>query len=154
MRTPRKEVAPKTFGAKVEILTAIPGSTVTCAHLWLLRPPDGVTHSGVWGVVAAAAIAAMHSGRKNLVRLHLKQEELVGVGQTVMTDFFPIVSGSPLPSVMQRATRWAAAWFWCLLQDFTCSQRGIPSQWAEGLPANHPFIMMSGSPPALSVHLI
>ena len=53
------------------------GGAISCADIWLLRPPPGVTHSGVWGMVAAAAIAAMHYGGKNLI-LHLGREELGG----------------------------------------------------------------------------
>lgn len=134
-------VAGAVIGEINKVLPA--GVTVTCADLWLLRPPSGVSHSGVWGVVAAAAIAAMHSGRKNLIRLHLRQTQLVGVGQTLITTFFPTVAGTPPPTVLQRATRWAAAWFWCLLQDFACIQNGIPPGWGAGPPATHPFLAVA-----------
>ena len=71
--------------------------------------PPGVSHSGVWGVVAAAAIAAMHYGRKNLIRLHLGREELRGAGQTLITSYFPHVSGPSQPTVLQCAERGAVA---------------------------------------------
>ena len=131
-----------------EIRRVLPGVTITCAHIWLLRPPTSSIHSGVWGVVAAAAIAAMHSGRKNLIRLHLRREELIGAGQTVITAFFPISAGTPPPTVMQRATRWASAWFWCLLQDFACIHSGVPPGWGTGPPADHPFLAVDATSPA------
>ncbi len=115
----------------------LPGVTVTCKHIRLLHPSTSTSHSGVWGVVAAAA---MHSGRKNLIRLHLRREELIGAGQTVITAFFPILTGTPPPTVMQRATRWASAWFWCLLQDFACIHSGVPPGLGTGPLADHPFL--------------
>jgi hypothetical protein len=132
-----------------EIRRALPGVTVTCAHIWLLCPSDGVTHDGVWVVVAAAALAAMHSGRKNLIRLHLHQMELVGAGQTLITNYFTTVAGTPPPTVMQRATRWASVWFWCLLQDFVSIHSGVPRGWGAGPPAAPPFLVTdTTSPPA------
>jgi hypothetical protein len=123
-----------------EIRRILPGTTIKCEHIWLLRPPRGDLHSGAWGVVAAAAIAAMHSGRKNLIRLHLHQQQLVPPGQTLITTYFPVTIGAPPPSVMQRATRWAVAWFWCLLQDFASIHSDIPKGWGAGPPATHPFL--------------
>jgi hypothetical protein len=132
-----------------EIQRALPGVAVKCSHIWLLHPPNNTIHPGVWGVVAAAAIAAMHSGRKNLIRLHLRKEELVGSGQTVMTAFFPSLTGGQATpqTVLQRASRWATAWFWCLLQDFACLHSSIPSGWGAGPPTNHPFLAVDTSLP-------
>jgi hypothetical protein len=90
--------------------------------------------------VAAAAIAAMSFGRKNLIRLHLGQQEELGEGQTLITDYFPVVAGAPPTTILQRACHRAAAWFWCLLQDFTSLQSGIPTAWGAGPPPTHPFL--------------
>jgi hypothetical protein len=128
-----------------EINRALPtGVSITCANIWLLQPPTGVSHPGVWGVVAAAAIAAMHTGRKNLIRLHLDQEPQ-GTGQTLITNFFTMVVGTPPPTVMQRATRWAAAWFWCLLQDFASIHSRVPTRWGSGPHSSHPFLATNAS---------
>jgi len=128
-----------------EIRRALPGSTVTCAHVWLLRPPSGVAHSGVWGVVAAAALAAMLSGRKNFIRLHLQRREAVGRGQTILDDYYPHVAGAPEPTTIERATRWAAAWFWTLLTDFASSNNNLPPDWGAGPPADHPFLAVDAA---------
>ena len=128
-----------------ELRRALPGTTITRAHLWLLRPPREGLHPGVWGVVVAAAVAAMHTGRKNLIRLHLQQQQLVAPGQTLITAYFPVTIGAPPPTVMERATRWAAAWFWCLLQDFASLHNSVPKAWGGGPPADHPFLATDAS---------
>jgi hypothetical protein len=145
---------PVAEAVKDEIRRSLPPpATVRCSNLWLLRPPSGISHAGVWGVVAAAAIAAMSFGRKNLIRLHLRQLEELGEGQTLITDYFPVVSGAPPVTTLERACRRAAAWFWCLLQDFASLQSGIPSAWGAGPPSHHPFLGVdtSSSQPRLIV---
>jgi hypothetical protein len=136
-----------------EINRALLGGDVTCANVWLLSPPPGISHSGVWGVVAAAAIAAMHSGRRNLIRLHLAREELVGVGQTLITSYFPVVAGAPPPTALQRASRRAVAWFWCLLQDFASLHTSVPMGWGAGPPATHPFLAVDATSRRIVVRL-
>lgn len=87
---------PVAEAVKDEIRRSLPPpGTLSCANLWLLQPPSGIAHAGVWGVVAAAAIAAMSYGRKNLIRLHLGQLEELGEGQTLITNYFPVVAGAP-----------------------------------------------------------
>jgi len=115
-----------------------PPGVVTCANLWLLRPPAGV-QDGVWGVVATAAIAAINSGRKNLVRLHLGQVNSIPPGQTLITAYLPTIAGTQPPTCLQRATHKAAAWFWALLQDFASLQTRMPEGWGSTLPSAHPF---------------
>ena len=127
------------------------GGAIACADIWLLRPPQGVSHLGVWGVVAAAAIAAMHYGRKNLIRLHLGREELRGAGQTLITSFFPHISGPSQPTVLQCATRGAVAWFWVLLQDFAFLNPTIPRGWGNGPPADHPFLATDAASPQAQI---
>ena len=101
---------------------------------------------GVWGVVATAAIAAINYGRKNLIRLHLGRQEALGAGQTVMTDFFPVLAGGQPATVLERASRKAAAWFWVLLQDFVSRQgQGVPRGWGVGPPAGHPFLALDAA---------
>ena len=114
-------------------------------------PPPGVSHSGVWGVVAAAAIAAMHYGRKNLIRLHLGREELRGAGQTLITSYFPHVSGPSQPTVLQCAERGAVAWFWVLLQDFAFLNTSAPRGWGNSPPADHPFLATDASSPLAQI---
>jgi len=114
-----------------------PGS-LPCSALWLLRAPVGVPHQGVWEVVGAAAIAAMSYGRKLLIRLHLGREPLPH-GQTRLTDFGFTIGGLR-PSVLQRASRKAVAWFWCILQDFVSGQDGVPPSWGPGPTVSHPFM--------------
>lgn len=140
---------PVAMAVTAEILRSLPSpATLTCAHVWLLRPPSSSVHAGVWGVVAAAAIAAMSFGRKNLIRLHLRQQEELGAGQTLITDYFPVVAGAPPASILDRACRRAAGWFWCLLQDFASLQPDIPSGWGAGPLSSHPFLVVDSSAPS------
>ena len=132
---------PVAEAVKDEIRRSLPPpGTLSCANLWLLQPPSGIAHAGVWGVVAAAAIAAMSYGRKNLIRLHLGQLEELGEGQTLITNYFPVVAGAPPATILERACHRAAAWFWCLLQDFASLQLDVPLEWGAGPPSSHPFL--------------
>jgi hypothetical protein len=90
----------------------------------------------------------MSFGRKNLIRLHLRQQEELGAGQTLITDYFPVVAGAPPASILDRACRRAAGWFWCLLQDFASLQPDIPSGWGAGPLSSHPFLVVDSSAPS------
>ena len=139
---------PVAAAVTAELRRSLPApGPLTCAHLWLLRPPTSTNQAGVWGVVAAAANAAMSFWRKNHIRLHLRQQEELGEGQTLITDFFPVVAGAPGPTTLDRACRRAAAWFWCLLQDFASLQTDLPSEWGAGPPSTHPFLIVDTSAP-------
>ena len=138
-------------------LGADPGSTLwppppTCAEVWLLQPP-GTLRRDVWSVVCAAALEAMASGRRTLWALHKGQQ--VDSSQTHITDYFLPLEGDiqqPL-NITQRASRKAAARFWCLLQDFVWLQQ-VPEGW-EGVPSDHPFIGVEEvhGVPKLCLHL-
>ena len=61
-------------------------------------------------------------------------EEEEEEGQTLITDLFPTLAraagppGPPVPApvtVVQRAQLRAAAWFWCILQDFVLCTSGL-----------------------------
>ena len=114
--------------------------TLECQHLWLLSPPHPSIHDGVWSVIATAAIAAMDSARRYMIKLHLNRDP-----QRLITDFFrpsgtllrPFVSHAPLA----RASRFAVYRFWALVRDFADLNPHIPSHWRalDKLPG-HPFL--------------
>jgi hypothetical protein len=130
--------------AVVSELAAVLPPTVAlkCAHVWLLDSPSPAQAlPKVWALACMVAIEAMSFGRKALWALHY--EELgrgpVDEAQTLITDHFPVVDGaSPTVSIVQRASRKAAAWFWCLLQDFV-SLQDVPPSWGD-VPTSHPFV--------------
>jgi hypothetical protein len=133
-----------------ELQSALPAgcAPLTRAHLWLLRAPPGV-HPGVWGVVCAAALEAMERGRCALWRAR-ESEVRLATSQKRITDYFPRLGapagGAPLTAV-QRAQRVAAAWLWCLLQDFVslhdCAGGSVLLGRWPGLAAAHPFVFFA-----------
>ncbi len=52
--------------------------SLACPHVWLLQPPTPHVVPGVWGVVCAAAVAAMDTGRKAMCRLQLAARQQPG----------------------------------------------------------------------------
>jgi hypothetical protein len=125
-----------------ELSTALPASVcVECADVWLLRSPlNAGVHAGVWALVCMVALAAMAFGRKLLWALSLGEDDARDSSQSLITDFFPLLSGSRPPvSLVQRASRKAAAQFWVLLQDFVAVQE-IPSGWGTEVAPDHPFV--------------
>jgi hypothetical protein len=141
-----------------EIRRALPlGTDISCAHLWLLRHPGGVSHDGVWGVVATAALAAMHSGRKYLISLHLNSRLPTVPGQALITSYFAPTSPAPTspPTALLRASQWVKGRFWCLLEDFAFVNATIPTAWGAGPPTDHPFLATTApthGTPRLMVH--
>ena len=130
-----------------ELASALPaGITISCANIWLLQAPDnGGLHADVWALVCMVAIEAMFFGRKAMWAMHLEDSDQLEIGQALITDFFPIVSGGdPSLSVVERASRKAAAWFWCMLQDFVCLGQ---APWKpEVVGSSHPFLgFMAGT---------
>ena len=129
-----------------ELLSALPAQAqLVCADVWLMRPPAGV-YAGVWGLVCAAAVEAMEFGRKLAWALDLGGAAAPGgPSQTLITSFFPRVSvgDSPPSAVVQRAARKAAAWFWCLIQDFVSLQR-VPVDWLSKMGPTHAFVGVTG----------
>ena len=133
-----------------EINKALPtawGVTIKCHHLWLLSSPHPLLHKGVWSIVAASALAAIDSGRRRLIKIHLQQAS--GTHQTLITDFFTPVNSVPLDapptqaSPLERSQRYSSARFWCLLQDFSDLHRQqIPHAWFPFhlLAGDHPFL--------------
>ena len=132
--------------------------SLTCAHVWLLRPPPDVC-PWVWPVVCAAALEAMERGRK--VLWAAAADDLPD-GQTHIEDFFPPVArpagadelprpgvGAPITAVV-RAQRRAAAWFWCIIQDFV-SLHKTSDLWGWAVPSDHPFMGHHGT--QLELHL-
>ena len=129
-----------------ELAKCLPGVCVTCADVWLLQPPAGAhVNSKVWALVAMVALHAMAHGRR--VMWARWQEDIGPANQTLITDFFPVVSGRHQQhddvDVAQRhaacAARNAAVWFWCLLQDFVRLQV-VPGEWLGVVPPDHPFV--------------
>lgn len=116
----------------VALAAALPASlciTLECRHLWLLSPPHPSLHADVWSVIATAAIAAMESARRYMVKVHLNHD----YSQQLITNFFrpsdpshpPLVNVSPL----SRASRFAVFRFWALIRDFVDLNTLIPSHW-------------------------
>jgi hypothetical protein len=125
-----------------ELATALPAcERVECADVWLLRGPlNAGVHAEVWALVCMVALEAMAFGRKALWAISRGEDDTRDAGQTRITDFFHVVSGHrPSVSVVQRASRKAAAMFWCLLQDFVAVQE-VPAWWGSEVGPDHPFV--------------
>jgi hypothetical protein len=138
-----------------EMLSALPANTqIKCADLWLLRPPGaGALHAEIWALVCMVALEAMDYGRRAMWAMHLQGRESaarVGLEWHQITDFYPIdyistregprEAGAEPPGVIQRASRKAAAMFWCLLQDFvSMTSEFVPSKWMVVNP-DHPYM--------------
>jgi hypothetical protein len=86
----------------------------------------------------------MAFGRRALWAM-TKEEEgaagLVDATQTLITDYFPLLSpvAAPPATALQRAERAAAATFWCILQDVVGLQ-SMPAGWEAAVSAAHPFV--------------
>jgi hypothetical protein len=130
--------------AVVSELAAVlpPAVTLKCAHVWLLdSPAPSQAIPKVWALACMVAIEAMSFGRKALWALHYEEvgQSPVDGAQTLITDHFQVVvGGRPTVSIVQRASRRAVAWFWCLLQDFVALQ-DVPLSWGD-VPSSHPFV--------------
>ena len=104
-----------------------PSPPICGADIWLLRvPPSLSLHPGIWAFVCMVAIHAMERGRRCLWRTVLGQHP---------------AAGADLAAAVQQASRAAAAWFWCLLQDFVDLQQ-VPDTWG-GSARRHPFISVT-----------
>ena len=122
------------------IASALPPGArhLQCADVWLLRPPAGSgVDQRVWALVSMVAVEAMQVGRKAMWSMHAK-ESSPEVTQTLITDYFPVLSvGGVAPlSLIARASRFAVARFWSLLQDFALVGQ---APWSGDLDASHPF---------------
>ena len=156
---------PIAAAVRATLSSALPPSTpLPCAAVWLLRPPTGCTlHAGVWSVVCAAAIEAMHWGRRYLWAKTHESSPPVDVTQRLITDFF---SPAELPSdghhqtsdggVLHQASRLAVSHFWSSLLDFTSLYSSFPPNEKEWLPLpgpSHPFICTVGTGADIRLHL-
>lgn len=94
------------------------------SDIWLLRlPPSTVPHTmheGVWGLVCALALHAMHCGHSNLF---------------VLSTETPCLSRS---DIVTRASNKAIGWFSYILADVAASG-SLPSGWQD-LSPSHPFL--------------
>ena len=88
------------------------------------------------------AVEAMQVGRKAMWSMHANESSPV-VTQTLITDYFPVLSvGGVAPlSLIARASRFAVARFWSLLQDFALVGK---APWSGDLDASHPFSFVFG----------
>ncbi len=79
------------------------------------------------------------------------QDDVGPADQSLITDFFPVVSGrcqqgdglGVNQSHAVYAARRAAVWLWCLLQDFV-HLKVVPGEWLGVVPPDHPFIGVLG----------
>jgi hypothetical protein len=142
-----------------ELQAALPpaAALLTRENVWLLRPPAGV-HPGVWGVVCAAALEAMERGRRSLWAAAAAADPLECL-QPRITAFLRPLGAPPAPAAagptaaearaaaqqqrVGRAQRRAAAWVWCILQDFVflhgAGDSTLALEWA-GAAAGHPYL--------------
>jgi hypothetical protein len=135
---------------------AVPAGALACRHIWLLQPPDAAVYADVWRVVCVAALDAMAYGRRLLWALHLDTGAAPPDDQTLITDFFPVLTAGPAqPDKADRAGRAAVARFWTSLQEVASLDR-VPPAWAaaDGPPPDHPFIgvVRAGDRPRLCLH--
>jgi hypothetical protein len=92
------------------------------------------------------AVEAMEYGMRLMYALtHQQREQQAQLDphQRLITDYFDTITvrretQQALPA-SHKAARMAAAWFWCLLQDFVHLQ-AVPRSWANEVLADHPFI--------------
>ncbi|KAG1673957.1 hypothetical protein FOA52_015713 [Chlamydomonas sp. UWO 241] len=115
---------------------------LACRHVWLLQPPDVAVYADVWRVVCVAALDAMAYGRRLLWALHLDTGAAPPDDQSLITDFFPVLTAGPAqPDKADHAGRAAVARFWTGLQEIASLDRVSPA-WAaaDGPPPDHPFI--------------
>jgi hypothetical protein len=134
----------------------VPAGALACRHIWLLQPPAAAVYADVWRVVCVAALDAMAYGRRLLWALHLDTGAAPPDDQTLITDFFPVLTAGPAqPDKADRAGRAAVARFWTSLQEVASLDR-VPPAWAaaDGPPPDHPFIgvVRAGDRPRLCLH--
>ena len=141
-----------------ELAKCLPGARITCADVWLLQPPAGAhVNSKVWAFVVMVALHAMAHGRR--VMWARWQAEIGPANQTLITDFFPVVSDrcqsdgvDGAKSHAAYAARNAVVWFWCLLQDFV-RLKVVPGEWLGVVPPDHPFIGVLGIDEGMCLNL-
>ena len=130
-----------------EMRAAVPATVeVTCANLWLLQPPNETVLAEVWAFVCMIALEAMDWGRRCMWAMLMKEREqnaATDPQQTLITDFFPVTEEDQhdegaTTTAPERASKKAAVWFWCLLQDFVALKR-VPDSWGT-VPPTHPFM--------------
>jgi hypothetical protein len=144
-----------------ELQSALPaGATrLTCASVWLAQAPPGV-HSGVWGIVCAAAVEAMERGRRALWAASVAADPAADL-QLRIAHFFqpagalaagagpgPVTAAAARAAAVQRrvsrAQRRAAAWVWCILHDFVfvhgAGESALGQAWSGLLNDEHPFV--------------
>jgi len=129
-----------------ELRRALPAPAamgLSCADLWLLRPPaGGNVCSGVWAVVCMAALSAMAQGRRYAWRLDKEAQEAHGADGRRQATLEEVWGQQPPPlRPIQRAARSAAADFWCRLGDFV-ALGPVPASWAVACRA--PFLAAAG----------
>jgi hypothetical protein len=114
-------------------LTACLPAAPSRHHLWLMQPPPGVTHPGIWQVTCLAALSAMEHGRKRLWLHHLNPPD----PDPAQPD------APPLPATTTAATA-ATMYFWDSLADFCTTPAAatatVPA-WTP-VPPGHPFIQL------------
>lgn len=98
---------------------------INMQNIWLLHPPTMSPYPidpGLWLPVAAAALSAMHHGRKVMYA----------------TNKISVTPPPQTPSTDRRASQVAISKFWTLLQDFAdCAQPA-----ASDTPRGHPFFQV------------
>lgn len=103
---------------------------LTPPDLWLLRLPPSplphAVHEGVWSLVCALALHAMHRGHSSLF---------------VLSSQSP-----PPPNPLERASNKAIGWLSYLLADVAASG-SLPRDWQDISP-HHPFLHSVSSPAA------
>jgi hypothetical protein len=112
-----------------EVRQGLPqGTSLQREHIWLGRVPGCQIDSGVWRVVAVAAIEAMAKGRSRLVREKLSSN-----------------AGDPPPGAEAAAAAGACAAriFWASLQDFV-SMKQWPRVWVDRLARDASFLQSRG----------
>lgn len=145
---------PIALAVRKEINSSLPHPSppVNCDQVWLLTPPPappGSTslHPGVWRITAAAAVAAMEYGRRNMHALQREHLRDPNKTQTVITAFFSNGNGAISAlykgrDTILRASKKAAAEFWNYLQDFADLNQQPPTAWTDVAP-DHPFLGVS-----------
>ena len=135
---------------------------LSCRHVWLLQSPTAEVHGGVWGVVCAAAVAAMEGGRRCMWRLWYDAQRPQVARQLTLEQSWARgaarVAGGAAPfappllsvraAVQRRAGGVAVADLWGRLQDVAGFSRGVPRGWSpEEVGPQHPFLGLRPCPP-------
>ena len=127
---------------------------LTPAHLWLHRPPGGVT-GPVWSLVCIMAVHAMDRGRAKLWALTRQRADATGLDQARITDYYRVLGATadaagdgPVPGGPDRevaqASAAAVATFWGSVVAFAETVEGVPRGWPDDLPTDHPFLAVRG----------